>query len=330
MKKNVLIICDPDERYCKKLDGFLRSALRIPFEIESFTKAEHVKDFKNKEEALLVISDQIIKRDLIKGFKNILVLEDKPLGVAEEEASFGTEDELNIKRTAKYQSSEKIAESVLSMCLEMPGISASGIRTSVKHEVKMIGFYTPDKDVLQTEISLDFAKEAGYRKKLIYFSNDPFCTNKNIRGDSYEDNLSDLMYYAQCEEDRFSIYLEKTAKRLGNIEYIPLPEGQIRDCGGEDYIRLLRNIENCGNFEAVVADFAEPFRDMTEVFNMMDIVFVLLSSKTSGKCRGDLFKNEIEKMDIALLDKLCIIDAAAGKELAGRYIKEIWKEKQRP
>ncbi len=320
MKKNILIICDPDERYLKRLDGFLRNALRIPFEIIAFTGEKSLSEFNNKEDALLIISETLFQTSALKGFKNILVLDEKPSHFADDGALFGSEKDLNIKHTGKYQNSEKLAESVLSMCLEIPELSSTGIRKSYKHKMRIVGFYTPDRNVLQTEISLEYACELGRKEKILYFSNDPFCIDKSIRSSENDENLSDLMYYSRCEDERFGIYLEKIVKKKRNLEYIPLPNVQIRDCAGEDYIRLLRKIEESGTYETLVVDFSEGFGNMQEVINMCDACIVLTNTKgrDEGSERVKLFRQNMEKLEGFETQKLFVHEVADGRELVAK------------
>ncbi len=314
MKQNILIICDSDEHYLKRLDGFLRDSLRIPFDIIGFTDKEALLDFEEKEDSLLVIAGSLFKSSTVKGFKNILVLDERNAALREDHIEYGMDEDVNLKHTGKYQSSEKIAESILSMCLEMPKLSSSGIRRSYKNKMKITAFFTPERRTDQTGKAIEYASEEGAKEKVLYFCNDPYCTNKIIRGGEYDENLSDLMYYAQCEDDRFGIYLEKIVRKNGNFEYIPLPMGQVRDCEGADYIRLLRKIEETGSYEMLIADFSEPFKNLFEVLKMCDRIYTLKDVSGGSSERIELFRNELERVEDFDMSKLVI---CSSKDVKG-------------
>ena len=325
MKKNILVICDPDERYLKRLDGFLRDSLSIAFDIVGFTKAASLKDFKQKEEALLIISQSLFKVNAVKGFKNILILDERPSQFAEDDVDFGMDEEAIVRHTIKFQSSEKIAESILAMCLEMPNLSASGIRKSLKNRMKIIGFYTPDRRIVQTGCALKLSEELGHREKLLFLCNDPYCIDKTLRGGEFDENLSDLMYYAQCEDERFAIYLEKIKKRKGSFEYLPLPGGQIRDCEGEDYIKLLRKIEESADIQILIADFSEPVKNLPEVLKMCDLLITLSDKGEGCEERIRLFKTDMEKVDGFDMSRLLV---CTQSDMKSRVIDKLGDERR--
>ena len=278
MKKNSLVICDQDEKYCKKLDSFLRNYLSVPFEISEYTNTKYLKSFEDKRNTLLIISEKLFDIDVIEGFKNVLVLEEMPVGVSENENFFGIGDDVNVRYTGKYQSGEKISESILSMFLDMPGVIVTNPRTKADTKMKLIGFYTPVKGILQTKIALDFAKQLASYERCIFITNDPFCCEQELRNGEYEENISDLMYYCECEPDKFSIYLEKIARKLGRLDYLPSCDGQIRDASAGDYLRLLGRIRESGKYEVLILDIAEQMRSFTDILKALDILFVLAGS----------------------------------------------------
>ncbi len=320
MKKNILVICDSDERYLNRLDGFLRNSLRIPFEIVGFTTTANLSGFTGKEDSLLIISDTMLDKSVAKDFKNILVLDESPTHFNEDEAIFGADDGHNIKHTSKFQSSEQIAESVIDMCLKVPELSAAGIRKPNKHKMRIIGFYTPNRDVCQTDISFEFANALAKKEKVLFFTNDAYCPDIDFRCLSENDNLSDIMYYARCDNNRFGFYLEKAVKKKRSVRILPSPYISIIDCTGADYIKLLRKIEESGIFETVVMDLYDPFANMFQVFKMCDAIISLTTDMLDFRMKifsGDMFLEEQYGMP-----ELVVSEATDGKELAAGYIRK--------
>ena len=317
--KNILVICDPDKLYCGRLGVFLENALSIPFDIFGFSDISALRDFKEREEALLIISESLFDEKLIKGFKNILVLDEGDGKLAEDQTVYG--DFVNIKRTGKYQSREKLTESVLNMCLEMPHISSGGIRSTAAQTAQLIAFYTPDKITDRNSVSSRFAEEISVKDRLLYICNDPFCIFEGEEIEAFEDNLSDLMYFAECEDERFPLYLEKAAKRKGDIAYIPAAGGQIRDAVADDYLRLIRKIEGTGSYDVILIDIEESFKGLVEFLKICDAVIVLNSQKGDESARIACFRRELEQIDGFSMDKLWVTDMKDSKNLASKYFR---------
>ena len=320
MNKNILVICDWEESYCSHLGSYLKRALSIPFEIFGFTSKEALLSFKEKEEAILVISESVFSRNIVKGYKNILLLEERQGIICEDEVPYGEDSEVTIRRCGKYQSSEKLAENVLSMCLEMPEIVSYGIRNRSGSRMKLIGFFTPDKNVEQTAVSLNFADEMAKKHKLLFINNDSFCTENSIKGDEFESNLPDLMYYAECEPDRFQIYLEKAVKKRSEVDYIPAAGGQMRDATSDDYARFFNKVEETGKYEVLISDFSESFKGLTEIIKQLDAVIVLSGNQKNDSERMKLFRKELEETDGIIMNRIVFTSSMQGKKIMELYL----------
>ncbi len=309
MNRNLLIICDPDETFCKKLDSFLRQEIRIPFEIKGFTGVEGLKNLENKSDALLIISEKLFLDKLAAEFKNILILDEEPAMVAENEPDFRVNNDVIIHHTPKYQSGDCLLRSILSMCLNIPGLNKTGVRTYTQNKMRVIGFYTPDKTCRQTAESLRFAKTLAEKERVLYINNDALCEQEEIRGSENEENICDLVYFLGCDKEKFDIYLEKVTKRLGSLFYIPSAAGAVRDLDAEDYISLLRSIESSKSFESVVIDYSESFKGLIDALKECDTLIILYDRSEESQNRLKLFEDElnsIEGFDVLRIIKFAI------------------------
>ncbi len=325
MSRNLLIICDPDETFCKKLDSFLRQEIRIPFEIKGFTEVEGLKALENKSEALLVISEKLFLDKLAAEFKNILILDEEPAMVAEGEADFRVNDDVIIHHTPKYQSGDCLLRSILSMCLNIPGLNKTGVRTYTQNKMRIIGFYTPDKTCRQTTEALQFAKALAEKERVLYINNDALCEVEEIRGSENEENICDLVYFLGCDKEKFDIYLEKVTKRLGSLFYIPSASGAVRDLDSEDYISLLGSIESSKSFESIVIDFSESFKGIIDALKECDILVILYDGSKESQNRLKLFEDELNSTDGIDISRIMKVAINETDTLLVRYQSMIHK-----
>ena len=77
MNRTVLVICDMDEKYCYRLDEYIREYLNISFEIVDYTDPDKLPDFDKKQEtAVLLIGQGAFNKVGTAGFDRILVLDE--------------------------------------------------------------------------------------------------------------------------------------------------------------------------------------------------------------------------------------------------------------
>lgn len=317
MNKNILIICDEDKNYCKKLDSYIRESLSIPFDIYEITDMERLKAFADRgKNIILLIAQSLYERIRLDEFKHVLVLRDKERCLEEEESGYGTSNK-NVKYTDKYQKSEKITESILNMCLDIPEIVVNGSRRETEKRIKTIGFYTPVLNNTQTREALNFAKKLSAKSKTIYINTDSLCTNEIIRNEAYGESLIDLLYYAECSSDKFILYLERIVKHEGGIDFIPAANSvcQARMITSDEYGRLIEKIDRTDRYETIVLDIAEGVNDLFGMIHMCDELYMLSDESDNSHIRMEQFLKELKRDESYNYERLHILSQAGGSRL---------------
>ncbi|WP_026526274.1 hypothetical protein [Butyrivibrio sp. VCD2006] len=317
MNKNILIICDKDKNYCKKLDSFIRDNLSIPFDIFEITDAERLSAFIDESKnILLLISQSIFDSVNLCGFKHILVLRENDKVLAENETHYGYKD-ADIRYTDKYQRSENITDSILSMCLDIPGIILRDKKCETQRKMKVIGFYTPVLNSDQTREAIGFARRNTEKEKTLYINTDSFCTHDLLRKDEYEETLLDLMYFAECADDKFGIYLERIVKHDKELDFIPAASNgcQSRLITAKEYGNLLKQIEDTGKYACLVVDIAEGVRELFEMLHMCDEIYMLSNDDYNAHMRIELFINELQRDEDFEMKNLHQINRIGGEVL---------------
>ena len=308
MNKNILIICDKDKNYCKRLDSFIRDNLSIPFDIFEITDEKRLSGFDDENKnILLLISESLFKSENIRGFKHILVLKENGRGLAENENTYGFGD-AQIRYMDKYQKSENITDSILSMCLDIPGIAVRDKKRDYQRKMKIIGFYSPVLGCEQTLAAISFARYVSDNEKVLVINTDSYCTNGLLRNNEYSETILDLLYFAECCEDKFGIYLERIAKHDKEIDFIPASSNgcQSRLITGKEYKNLFEKIESTGKYSCLVIDIAEGVRELFELLHMCDEIYMPSDEGYDAHMRMEMFLNELqndEEFDMKKLHK---------------------------
>ncbi|MBR4669710.1 MAG: hypothetical protein IKO84_03850 [Butyrivibrio sp.] len=294
MNRPVLAICDTESRYCGRLDEYLRKNLNLSFDIHAFTQVSSLEDFAGKNIiSLLVIAEsavaQLKKRALEFGVKNILILDEELSVVREEEDSF---DEspirgVNSEHISKFSPASEIVYHILDFCTKSPeDFDSVGVRQSDGKGI-VIGLYSPISGCGQTALSIKLCEELSKHGKTMLLSFDDFSPLPMIFGTEAEGDLSDLLYYSECEKSKFCIYLEKLKRSANGFDYIP-PAATAMQIKEINY-QSLRNltelmIKECG-YEHVILDLSDLPEGLFDILRYCNKLITI-----TGKTKADAYK----------------------------------------
>ncbi len=294
MNRPVLAICDTESRYCGRLDEYLRKNLNLSFDIHAFTQTESLEDFADKTPvSLLVIAESAItglKRKLSEmGVKNVLIL-DEELSIVREDDAFdegSTYDEVNSEHISKFRSAGEIVYHILDLCSKNPNdFERVGVRTSDRKGT-VIGLYSPLARCGQTALCIKLCEELSRHGKTILLNFDNYSPLPMLFGNEAEGDITDILYYSECEKSRFCIYLEKIKQSIGGYDYVP-PAATAMQIKEIDYEKL-KNLVNlifseCG-YEYVVLDLSDLPEGLFDILRYCDKVFTI-----TGNNMADTYK----------------------------------------
>ena len=324
--RNNLFICDNDEKYCLRLYGYLKEKMSMTFDIQGFTDIDEIlQKTEMAKEAVLVVSENMLSNNesaakIFELIKNIIILDENCEMLVEEPGAPYGEETRNIKHISKYQSCERIAQSILDMCLKNPDIS--GKLSFSERSLNIISFYTPVKTIYQTDISLLFAELVSGQMnedKTLFITTDCICSFKDIIARDDEETIADLIYYAECEKQylaKFSMYLEKIRKKIGNTYYIPAVKNgkDLRGVKEDSFRGLISNIEKCGIYDNLVIDLSEGTDGFLSIVRGSSFHIVLKDSSEYGQRAINAYKEELKLLDGFDMEKLIEEDITSINE----------------
>ncbi len=306
MKNNLLIICDSDKNYCHKLDSYIRDNLSIPFSIYGITDITRLSEFTNSgKNILLLISQSLFEKKIPFGFKHILVLKEKENVLEEKESYYGYEDS-DIRFIDKYQRSENITDSILSMCLDIPEIVVKGNGKDQSNSLTITGFYTPGYSKDKTAEVMDYAGKMAAKEKILYINTDSFCTSEILRNPEYNETIADLIYFAECSDDKFGIYLERIVKHDKELDFVPVCHipSQGRMIKSSEYAKLFRKIAETEKYDTIVFDISDGMPDLFDALNLCDELYVIHDNDYISQKRVDLLINDLQRDEDFDMNKL--------------------------
>ncbi len=278
MKRVKLAVCDQDRMYCSRLCEYLRDNLELSFDIHSFTDAIKLREFSERNPVkLLVISEETLGEidspEIGKSFPNIIVLDEESCSQAVAEGR----DNPHRRYVSKFLPASEIRDSVIDLCMDIPeDFSELGVKRAGAG-CKVIGFYTPLSRSGQTSLAISMGELLAREKKTIFLSFESFSSLPDIIGCEPESDITDLLYYSDCERDKFCLYLEKIKLSRNGLDYVAPARTslQVRELRSSRVMDLVELLSGEAGYENIIMDLKEYPEDFFEVLSLCDVIYTL-------------------------------------------------------
>ena len=328
--RDIIAICDEESEYCYLLDSYLRANLNLPFEIFDFTNVESLLEFEKKQDiAVLIISASAYKEIGESICSNVLLLQDDEMleqYVAEED---------NTIYISKYVSSKVILNSLLEVCMEMPGNIGGGTKNYGK--IEMIGTYTPLDKNAQMAIAMEIAALMAEKEKTLFIDLEPFSCMELYCGESYHETIADLMYYLECNPDKFLLYFDRICQDYKKLKVIPpaVAPTFLQTISKKQWEKLIKEICDKTDIKKIVINMSELVDGLYEFLSECGKVYTVvnddaISQNVLHQYEALLKENEYEKI-IAITKNiskpLYIQQGELNSAAYGRWAQEIMEQR---
>ncbi len=300
MKKTVLAVCDSDKRYVERLQEYLRNNLKLSFEIISFTESSKLKEYSNDSAvSLLIITDREFEKEgrafFEEAVRNIIVLKD------DEVIPEKVKDD--VRYVSRLCPASEIVKQVIGICTERAEdfIGLTADKQAVKR--KVIGLFTPISGCGQTSLALSLGEKISKKGRSILISFESFSKLRALReGDSDED-LTDLLYFAECSPDSFGLYLERMLIRKGDLDIVPPPvtAAQLKEIKAENVRNLLELLCEKGGYEYILLDIKEYPERFADILSMCDIVYTIIGESAEDQQKIAMYNQFLIENDYDLI-----------------------------
>ena len=335
MNRPLLALCDTDEIYISRLDEYLRENLKLSFDIVSFTEVEILREFiKQTHIALLDISENAYATLKLKppegSISNILVLDEEIQGVCEDEQSYGFS---NIEHTSKYQAAGDVVGNIIDFCVkkseDFVGINVKNVSSCGK----VLGFYSPISKCGQTSLALKVGEELSEKGKTVFLSFERYSTLPKALGLKEDGDISDLLYYAEGDSNKFCLYLEKVKNEKGSLDVIsPVRTAmQLKEIDSNNLKHLLDLLMTDAGYEYVILDLTDYPDGFFDILRLCHVVYTVTKAGSTDAYRVDMYEDTLRENGyedvVAMTRKVNMMDV---KDTAGltRMARELINERE--
>lgn len=336
MSNVILTVCDSNRMYCERLQEYLRNNLKLSFDIHAFTDMEMLLRFsKEKEISLLVVSEGILGRSNLdvryEHFENVIIL-DEEMGkyVPGEQTLFPN---ANVRHLSKYIPASQIAEGILEFCTSMAeGFSGLSINATPRN-ARVVGLFTPLSRSGQTMLTVKMGELLAREHKTIMLSFESFSALPSMFETESEEDITDLLYFADCERDKFCLYLEKIKKSRNGLDYITPARTamQVKEITAAKIRELITLLAKEAGYEYVLLDLKEYPDGFFDILGMCDVVYTIVRNNSAdhyriGKYNSVLSENGYEQV-ITKTIKFLMPDVREGTGY-NRYVEALLAQGQ--
>ncbi len=270
MAKNIIAVCDPNERYAVRLSDALAEKTGEGFEVSSFTDINALLGFsKNNRVCQLVISSAMYSEELLKeGIEDVLILGEE------------TAEELQgCKSIYRYQSCDSLIREITEHMSERSEFSLKDT-DGVRKRIKVIGVYSPVKRCLQTTFAIALGEQLARDSKVLYMNFEGFSGFSGLMHADTESayNITDLLYYFDCAREKLPMKLSGMVRTVNGMDFLP-PASSYFDTyerTGEMWIELFRTIEKCAVYDYLILDLSEAVQGLMQILSYCGRIFTII------------------------------------------------------
>lgn len=311
--KKILAILTSERRYAERLCDYCNSKKSLLLTAVPFDNTESCAAFAEKHDIEILLADSsLLKKDTdaAYGLSVSDIKASRIIGLNEGisfECAFADSESRGPASVNKYQPAETLIREVLSGC---DGRDIYYDASRLSHAVRVIGVYSPVSRCGKSSFAITLSRMQAKRHKTLYISLEEFSCLGMMSGESYDLTLSDAVYHMK-QGTLTSQRLYSMIHNIGGLEYIP-PMRCADDSiivGGDDYVRLIREIIRNSLYEVIVIDMDRYADEASELLEICDTIYMPVLHDVMNKMKVERFVSYLRSSDRAhIADRLIRIN----------------------
>lgn len=307
-----MALCDSNVHYGRKLADYLENQRGFPYEVMHFSEWEQLEQYREggnlppEHLTHMILSEEMLPYlGSDTGVEKVFLLTKE-----KEAAEYEKNKHTTIVPIYRYQPAGNIMRRMLGS-LEAERKLPAGMAEK-DAGVQIVGVYTPVGRCMQTSFSVLLGQFLTRKKRTLYLNLEGISGFRVLLGKELKPNITDFLYYAERDSDRFMARLEQMIDCIGELEYIP-PAATFMDLMSvtqEQWLHFLGELVKDGRFGYVVLDLTEQVQGLFSILERCDIVYTIESD--DGVANAKL--REYEQM-LWMLEHEAVLQKIRKKQL---------------
>ena len=313
MKKEKLLICDHDPYYLEHLTDYLNRQRDFPYEVIPFTRTDALLEYQEKGRNWPVLIDESLT-DLLT---EAAAAREQP-----EAAGAGTdviclrEDE-GAEGICRYQSCEDLKRCILE-CLNRRDFgeqedprelsAAPEGRAGRPGNCAWYGIYSPVNRCGKTIFAVTLGMILAEHRSVLYVNLENYHGLDSAAGVEGRNDLADLIYQYRMEgHSGVEKILGNALTSWGRMDCLnpAFSAYDLNDVDIQEWLQLLEQIIDTGDYEAVVLDVGSQIREVFSLLEECDLLFVPVLNDRISKGKLQQFEENLTAMQMqAVTDRI--------------------------
>ncbi len=284
----LFVLFDIEEEYAVRMSDYIRNYPGLPWRVRTYSDIEELMRFEEGNRiTLLVVSENSFSEDIEKlQFEKMVILN---------ESGFRPKDTVDL--IDKYQAADSVVQILLQAYIEIAGEQPG--RISVGNKTIFIGIYSPVKRCLQTTFALTMSGLLAHKKRTLYLNFESYCGMAEILSRDGEQDLSDLVYFLNVDNEKFKLHLQTMTKQFSEFEYVPpMRYGQnLLSVSDLEWMNLLRKISETELFDYVIMDLTDSLQGLPEILRICSRVFTIMKDDQYARIKMSQYEAMMVKYE---------------------------------
>lgn len=293
MNRDKIVICDSEEKYCYRLDSYLRKHLKIKFTLLDYTDPDELIRCRTKKETvLLIIAEKVYRKTGNAGFDRVLIMDEINDG---SETKTDDSNIANVMHISKYSTTDRFIDKIMEICMEYSEDIDTGVRMS-ESKMTLSAFYSPISRCLQTTTAITKGQIFAQSDRTLYINLEPYgeyVLNENENCTS----LSDLLYYNECSHSSLKLMLEKSKVCMGGLDMIyPVSSpGELLSVTSGQWLKLFNSIEKISDYHNLILDLSDCIIGLFDILRHCDKIYTIVRDDSNSVLRQQQYEKILNK-----------------------------------
>ena len=296
-ERNIFAVCDLEVEYAYNFMEYLSQRRNLPFEVQAFTSAEILCEYaKTQPIEILLISDKAMCEEVRRLKVNKLMILSE--GVHNPELD-------QYPSVYKYQSSDQVIREVMD-CYGAEKAACAGA-APLKKSTSVIGIYSPVGRTQKTSFALTLGQILAKNRAVLYLNLESYSGFEQILGETYERNLSDLLYFVRQENVNLIHRLNGMVRPIQNLDFVPpaLSPMDIQCAACSEWMFLFDQIVRNSAYEVLILDLGDGVQDLYQILDYCTRVYVPVRGDALSAAKIAQFENLLRMWDYeGVLEKM--------------------------
>lgn len=273
-QNRILVICDKDRDYAKRLADYLRKT-ECGYEIVLYTEPQNfVTEMNGRRASLLLIQESFMEE-----VDRILTEEGLELSTDADRKYILTEDRTAVSNDGnviyKYQSAAVIV-GILGEDIEAKHRIVNDAR---RHEgISLTGIYSPVNHTLKTTFAIALGQILSESREVLYINLEGYNGLWDLLDLKAEYNIQDLLYEYSLDPDVLSNRIVQYTVRVDGLNVlIPVRSPyELQETDPSLWLSFISSLTSLGKYEEIILDISDSVRGVMQLLNVCSKIYMPL------------------------------------------------------